>query len=169
MDNFLGNIQSAGPGFDSGWTSSNAPHIFQFLQSQSRNTDTFLTLDELAVEALKVAAGQGASHYYTEPDDDPRGFDRPWRRAFTYGDLQQDAEWLAAINLDVDLTEISCTGYKRHWGFRRVLVGAPFWIRTPTPQALRLYSQQPPERLPPLRSRRRRRFLVSGRHVRGSL
>ena len=149
MDNFLGRIQSAGPGFDSGWTCSNAPRVFQFLQAQCKSTDSRLTIDELAVEALMIAAGQGASHHFTSPDDDPRGLDRPWRRAFTYGDLERDAEWLAKIYCDVDLTELPCTGYDRYWGFRRVLIGAPFWIRTPNPQALRLYGLQPPESLPP--------------------
>jgi len=64
------------------------------------------------------------------------GTDKPWQRAFTYGDVTK-ARWLAQIYLDVDLL---ATGHGREHGFRRILVGAPLWIRTPDPRAIRLYA-----------------------------
>jgi hypothetical protein len=64
------------------------------------------------------------------------GTAQPWQRAFTYGDVPK-AQWLAEIYVDVDLL---ATDYGRVDGFRRILVGAPLWIRTPDLRAIRLYA-----------------------------
>ena len=61
-----------------------------------------------------------------------------WRRAFTYGDIQDVAERLAEIYLDVDLLS---AGKGREDGFRRIIVGAPVWIRTPRLRAIRMYNE----------------------------
>lgn len=164
MDNFADRIQVAGPGFDSGWTSSSAPQVFDFLRSQCRQECGYLSPEGLAVEALRIAVKQGQCGGNGRPE--PAGFDRPWLRAFTYGDVQDTAEWLAQIYLDVDFAESGRNHLLgRHWNFRRVLIGAPFWIRTAKPQALRLYGEMPPEsRRPPIVSGWRR-FIVSSRRV----
>ena len=84
------------------------------------------------MEALKIAYDQGL----TGPADARRGINEPWKRAFTYGHARE-AQWLAKIYLDVDLLT---TDHGPQFGFRRVLVGAPLWIRTPDPRAIRLYA-----------------------------
>jgi hypothetical protein len=167
MDNFAGYIQKAGARYPDGWYSSDAPYVFQFLQSGA--LPGRVTPEYMAMSALTIAISQGNNPYTgqdnptisnldllrlwsegrpleelwpprsTSTPDDPTGFDRPWLRGFTYGDLQDSAEWLAQIYLDVDLVK---TGGKRREGFRRVLVGAPFWIRTANPQALSLYGKR---------------------------
>jgi hypothetical protein len=62
----------------------------------------------------------------------------PWKRSFTYGDVEDCAEWCAQVYLDVDLVE---AGLGPEDGFRRILVGAPIWVRTPRLRAVRLYSE----------------------------
>jgi hypothetical protein len=54
------------------------------------------------------------------------------------------AEWLAEVYLDVDLTHSPETGYKRSGDFRRILVGAPLWVRAAHPGAIRLYADLKP-------------------------
>lgn len=155
MQNFAGRIQDVGPGFVDGWFSSSAPWLFDFLQTLHVGSDSPYTKDELAIEALTIATDQGSSHLYTHHEgSDPTGFDRPWFRAFTYGDLQDAAEWLARIDIDVDLLARNDGAGNRIDGFRRILVGAPFWIRTTEPWALRLYGEHQPNQF----SRNRRFF-----------
>lgn len=57
------------------------------------------------------------------------------------------AEWLAEIYLDVDLTRSPETGHKRCGSYRRILVGAPLWIRATNASTIRLYVEQesPPD------------------------
>jgi hypothetical protein len=136
MDNFPEYVQAAGPGFRSGWVSSSAPAVFNFIKSQGKQfDDPYFEAEDMAVEALGIADGQGLSGAFTR-EHTALGVDRPWQRAFTYGDVP-NAQWLARIYLDVDLL---ATGDGRVDGFRRVLIGAPLWIRTPDPQAVRLYA-----------------------------
>jgi hypothetical protein len=135
MDNFPEYVQSAGPCNDGntkgGWVSSSAQTVFHFIRSHGQVFDGPIGPVEMALDALQIAGEQGI--YKGEVG---LGIDRPWERAFTYGDAQR-AEWLAQIYLDVDLE----TDYgERVNGFRRVLVGAPLWIRTPRPRAIRLYA-----------------------------
>jgi hypothetical protein len=139
MDNFLEYVQSTGPGFDGGplkeaWVSSSAPAVYDFIASRGTQFDNGLysTPEDMAVEALKIAYDQGL----TGPADARRGINEPWKRAFTYGHARE-AQWLANIYLDVDLLT---TDHGSQFGFRRVLVGAPLWIRTPDPRAIRLYA-----------------------------
>jgi hypothetical protein len=167
MDNFTDRVQAAGPGFDSGWTSSSAPEVFDFLQSQCREGCGWMSPERLAVEALRIAVHQGQDGESSgNGQPEAVGFDRPWLRAFTYGDVQDTAEWLAQIYLDVDLAEAGVNyPLDRSWKFRRVLIGAPFWIRTAKPQALRLYGEMPPESRRPPQVSGWRRFIVSALRV----
>lgn len=109
----------------------------------------------MAEEALKIADSQGL--FKNSADGDFLGIDRAWERCFTYGEVTK-AQWLAEIYLDVDLS----SGESFSWqdGFRRVLVGAPLWIKTPEPQAIRLYAHADPTDLadtePPAKRNRRR-------------
>jgi hypothetical protein len=135
MDNFPEYVQSAGPCSDGdtygGWVSSSAQTVFHFIRSHGQMFDGPIGPVQMALEALQIADGQGI--YKSKVG---LGVDRPWERAFTYGDAQQ-AEWLAQIYLDVAL---DADYGERVDGFRRVLVGAPLWIRTPRPRAIRLYA-----------------------------
>jgi hypothetical protein len=138
MDNFPEYVQSAGPGYDGGplwegWVSSSAPAIYNFIKSHGNQFDRPFTPEFMAVEALKVADGQGI---YKAVQDSELGTYKPWQRAFTYGDARR-AEWLAQIYLDVDL---QTTNDGSADGFHRVLIGAPLWIRTPNPRSIRLYA-----------------------------
>lgn len=139
MENFPEYVQSSGPGIDGGlltegWVASSAPAVYNFIASHGTQLDDpYFDPEDMAVEALKIANSQGMSH---AAEDTELGLNEPWRRAFTYGDARE-AQWLAQIYLDVDLltTDEGC-----RYGFRRVLVGAPLWIRTPDPRAIRLYA-----------------------------
>jgi hypothetical protein len=136
MDNFPEYVQQAGPGFRDGWVSSAAPAVFNFIESHGEQfDDPYFEEGDMAVEALRIADGQGLSEAFTS-EHDALGTDRPWQRAFTYGAVPK-AQWLAQIYLDVDLL---ATDNGREDGFRRVLIGVPLWIRTPDPQAVKLYA-----------------------------
>jgi hypothetical protein len=146
MDNFTEYIQKAGPGFDDGWVSSSAPYLFDFIRSRGQKIRNESSKGEMALDALQIADGQGLSPRYTS-DYTALGNDRPWQRAFTYGDVQDVAQWLAEIYLDVDITDVPETGHDRYNGICRVLVGAPLWIRTPEPAAMRLYGERSLEKM----------------------
>ena len=139
MDNFPEYVQSGGPGFDGellteGWVSSSAQAVYNFIASHGTQLDDpYFEPEDMAVEALKIAHNQGVCH---AAEGAELGINEPWRRAFTYGDTRE-AQWLAQIYLDVDLLT---TDEGRRYGFRRVLIGAPLWIRTPDPRAIRLYA-----------------------------
>lgn len=134
LENFAGHIQDAGPVKESGggWYSSAAPAVFEFLHSVGHEKSA-KEPRELVWDALRIALKQGGDKYGVS------GLDRPWLRSFTYGDIQDEAEWLAEIYLDVDLLD---TIPDRYEGFRRALIGAPLWIRTPNLSAMRLYGKQ---------------------------
>jgi hypothetical protein len=137
MDNFPEYIQSAGPCSNGdtygGWVASSAQAVFHFIRSHGQIFNGPIGPVQMALDALQIADGQGM---YKGMPGGGLGMDRPWERAFTYGDAQR-AEWLAQIYLDVDL---ETDHGERVDGFRRVLVGAPLWIRTPRPRAIRLYA-----------------------------
>jgi hypothetical protein len=157
MDNFLEYVQEAGPGFRDGWMSSSAPAVYNFIKSHGKQLDDpYFEPEDIAVEALLIADGQGLSPAFA---GDARGTDRAWERAFTYGDVPK-AQWLAQIYLDVDLL---ATGSGREDGFRRVLIGAPLWIRTPDPKAVSLYAKSDnPDILQARRTRAKRRITKAG-------
>jgi hypothetical protein len=142
MDNFPERVQTAGPAYDGGpfkegWVSSSAPAVYDFIRSHGKQfDDLYYTPALMAEEALKIADGQGI--FKNSASGDFLGIDRAWERSFTYGELAK-AQWLAEIYLDVDLS--SDESFLWQYGFRRVLVGAPLWIKTPEPQAIKLYAQ----------------------------
>ncbi|MER5875084.1 hypothetical protein ABT119_04065 [Streptomyces sp. NPDC001910] len=123
-----------------GWTSSAAPMIEEFIALRggevSARTGRAYPLDgeALAVEILKVALAQGI---YANPVDHAG---RPESRAYTL--LGFDAtEYVALIYKDVTLTP-------RRWNFqvepemvgvRRILIGAPLWMRTTRQDTIRTY------------------------------
>jgi hypothetical protein len=131
MENFVDYISSSGPVSERGWVASSAPAVMNFLQGRWTDAVDEPSREELAVEALKIADGQGMSGEGTDTW-------RAWRRGFTYGDIQEVAEWFAEIFLDVDL--VSADLYRED-GYRRILVGAPIWVRTPRLRAVRLYNE----------------------------
>ncbi len=132
MENFAGYVRPRDTQQQEGWTSSSAPDVLAFLQGQWAEGRGYPnTREEVAIEALKIADGQGMKDADLEPL-------KGWRRSFTYGDIQDVAEWLAEIYLDVDLLS---SGVGREDGFRRVIIGAPVWVRTPRLRAVRLYNE----------------------------
>ena len=133
MENFAGYVNARDSQHQEGWTSSSAPDVLAFLQGQWIEGKGYpSTREEVAIEALMIADGQGMKG--TGNLEPLKG----WRRSFTYGDIQDVAEWLAEIYLDVDLVS---SGRGREDGFRRIIVGAPVWIRTPRLRAIRLYNE----------------------------
>jgi hypothetical protein len=124
MSNFTEYIQNAPPASTNSWSASSSPNVLAFLQSQAeRNGRYAVSHDRLAMEALNIAVTQrslGQVSGYADP-----------------------AEWLAEIYLDVDLTSSPETGRKRSGDFRRILVGAPLWIRA-HPGAIHLYADLKP-------------------------
>lgn len=132
MENFVDYVQSSGIPSESGWTSSAAPSVLEFLAGKWTDAVDEPSREEIAIEALKIADSQGMTGGTQEPPL------KGWRRSFTYGDIQNIAEWFAEIYLDVDLIS---SGMGRVDGFRRVIVGAPVWVRTPRLRAVRLYKE----------------------------
>jgi hypothetical protein len=119
---------------ETGWSSSNAPTVLRFIENgglPDKKDPPWLTEvhtpEWYADEAFKIAFRQG------EKSGTDRVLDHPWRRGFSYGHIDDAAEWLADIFVDV---LIDADRLRR---FDRVLVGAPLWIRTPTPSSLRIY------------------------------
>ena len=137
MENFTEHVQSAGPGFDrEGWFSSAAPAVLNFIRSHGQTLGfPCETREEMALEALNIATSQGV---YLAGIDCDYGLSKPWKRAYTYGDAKK-CEWLAQIFLDV--TSGDGSEIRDEYGFRRVLIGAPLWIRTRRPRNVRIYSK----------------------------
>jgi hypothetical protein len=144
MDNFPGYIQNSGPRTDRGWTSSEARSVFRFLKSYEGGLDSTPSRDtpgEMAAAALQIAQSQGV---YKAAWECSYGMDRPWQRSYTYGDARE-AHWLARIYLDMSREDFEAEGINiEDWAdgvpIRRVLIGAPLWIRTPDPRAVQLYA-----------------------------
>lgn len=158
MDNFPEYIRESGPRTAEGWTSSAARSVFKYLKSQGRDIEGYGSLDRdtpgnMALAALQVARDQGT---YKAARECTYGLDRPWERSYTYGDALE-AQWLAQIYLDMTREEIyldiiredleagfeaafDMESFSETIPYRRVLIGAPLWIRTPGPRAVRLYA-----------------------------
>ena len=140
MDNFPEYVQSAGSGYDGGplregWVSSSAPAVYDFIKSRGKQFDgMYYTAELMAEQALTIATQQGMLG--SGGDDFRMGFHRAWERSYTYGEAL-NSQWLAQIYLDVDIYDSFA---REGIGFRRILVGAPLWIRTPSPQAITLYA-----------------------------
>ena len=117
-----------------GWSSSAAPDVLAFIESRCSKLPSFYTSNaHIGVEALKIADGQGLRG----DESDPKSF-RPWRRSFTFGDIQRSAEWLAEVYCDIDLrNEIT----EPVDGYERIIIGAPLWIMTPYLKDVRLYEE----------------------------
>jgi hypothetical protein len=144
MDNFPEYVQDSGPRTEWGWTASASRAVFNFIKSSGRDFNPVLNCEtsaEMALAAFMIACDQGT---YRAHEHCTYGLDRPWQRAYTYGDARE-AQWLAQIYLDVTRAEfeaedIDIEGYAYGIPVRRVLVGAPLWIRTPDPRAVRIYA-----------------------------
>ena len=134
MDNFWGCIQRADYN-PAGWTSSAWYAIEELLDSRGQeNTSQWDDEESRAVEALKIALGQGITTHIGDHKD------RPWTRGFTIGSAKS-AEWFADIYVDVELTKDrwDFSPLEPEYGAERILIGAPAWIRTVTPRPLTLY------------------------------
>ncbi len=117
-----------------GWSSSAAPDVLAFIESRCSKLPSFYTSNaQIGIEALKIADGQGLRAEKSDPKNS-----RPWRRSFTFGDIQRSAEWLAEVYCDIDLrNEISGPVD----GYERIIIGAPLWIMTPYLKDVRLYEE----------------------------
>ena len=139
LDN-LADVIAAAPTEETGWSSSAAPEVFRFISSAGGDMDRRMTPEEIAVQAVNLLCHQGGTA------------NEPSRRGFTYGHLGDSGEWLLEAYLDVDLPRriVADTGV-----YDRVVVGAPLWVRTPAPQTLILYGEDPdpPAPFPPSRKR----------------
>jgi hypothetical protein len=134
MDNFSGYIQRADCN-PAGWTSSAWRAIDELLTTRGQeNTSQWDDEESRAVEALKIATGQGITGHIKDHKD------RPWTRGFTIG-CAEDAEWFAEIYVDVELTNGRWDFYPEQPEYRaeRILIGAPIWIRTASPRPISLY------------------------------
>ncbi|MFG1996080.1 hypothetical protein ACGFJ7_39505 [Actinoplanes sp. NPDC048988] len=121
---------------DTGWSSSAANHIFGFISSFGRTVASGSDREEIAREAINLLTHQGG------------GIGEGEKRGFTYGHIGEHGEWLMEAYLDVEID---------YPPYDRIVVGAPLWVRTASPQALVLYQDGPPEPAPRRRSWWRRR------------
>ncbi|HET8658966.1 MAG TPA: hypothetical protein VFM55_08215 [Micromonosporaceae bacterium] len=139
LGNFAGMVTDAASPLDGpkGWISSDAPSVYRFISDRCQGAEgegrpgSWKTPEWYAEEALKIAFYQGERSGHDEV------VRHPWRRGFTYGHVGEVGEWLAEIFLDLVLTKDLRS--QRSSDFDRIVVGAPLWIRTPTPAALHLH------------------------------
>jgi hypothetical protein len=134
MDNFSGYIQRADYN-KAGWTSSAWHAIEELLSTRGKeNTSQWDDEESRAVEALKIALGQGLTGHITIHKD------RPWTRGFTLG-CAEDSEWFAEIYVDVLLDRNRWDFHvdDPEYGAERILIGAPLWIRTALTRPVTLY------------------------------
>jgi hypothetical protein len=134
MDNFSGYIQKAD--FNAaGWTSSAWYAIEELLATRGRaNTSQWDDEESRAVEALKIATGQGITGHISDHKD------RPWTRGFTVG-CADDADWFAEVYVDVllDKDRWDFDEDDPEYGAERIIIGAPLWIRTALSRPVTLY------------------------------
>lgn len=123
-----------------GWSSSAAPDVLAFIESGCSKLPSFYTSNaHIGVETLKIADSQGVRGHAKDPINR-----RAWRRDFTFGDIQETAEWLAEVYCDIDLRN-EITGPVD--GYGRIIIGAPLWIMTPYLKDVRLYEEHIPAAL----------------------
>ena len=135
MDNFPGQILRSSDAPEAGWYSSAWHAIAELLESRgTRNTSQWDDPESLSVEVLNLALHQGS----TGTEGDHEG--RPWTRGYTLAHAD-DSEWFAQIYTDVVLTERRWNLRGNMSGAQRILVGAPVWLRTATPQSVVRYAE----------------------------
>jgi hypothetical protein len=144
MHNYADYIKDAEDHSKNGWTASSAPAVTRFLQNKCTEGDEDYSQEELAHDALQIADSQGIRH----PD-----CGNGWNRGFTFGDARDVTEWLAEIWCDYDFR-----GSPRGlgWeGIERALIGAPYWVRTPSLREVNLYSQVSGDELDAIEKKKR--------------
>lgn len=120
VENLAGYV-GAGDPTSSGWVSSAAPAVFEFVASRGMvNNSQWDDMEAISLEALKIAREQGVRR-----DSQPGA---PWTRGFTLSHAEP-AEWLAEIYTDVLIDK---SRWQLHEGEEvdRVVIGAPLWVRT---------------------------------------
>lgn len=145
MDNFSGHVLEAGPASRSGWTSSCAMFVREFLDGRCElEIRTWgIRLESrpmLAWYAYQIASGQGMG----------RESHSGRNRGYTYGDVQNSGEWLAEVYYDLTKEKVpNSDDDARRWlfghnSFDRVVIGRPIWLRVRREKNVRLYSQTSP-------------------------
>ncbi|MFB7129148.1 hypothetical protein [Kitasatospora sp. NPDC056273] len=121
---------------ESGWSSSAWFAVSNLLEARRADPESFWGDSQaLAVEALKIALYQGSSR----PDEEHAG--RPWTRGFTLGSADR-CEWFAVIYEDIVLDPGRWTFHDEGLvGTERILIGAPVWVRTASPESLIRYAE----------------------------
>jgi len=115
---------------DGGWSSSAAQSIERFLRSRGTvNNSQWDDPESISVEALKICLHQGETGKHEEHEG------KPWTRGFTLSHADE-SEWFAEIYSDVVLDKDRWNGYD---DVDRILIGAPLWVRTPSPEAVTRY------------------------------
>ncbi|WP_369380411.1 hypothetical protein [Streptomyces sp. cg36] len=132
-------VTSRGVGDDAhnpyGWFSSRAHDVYCWLAGITGGPDgpryRFRDDHHFAEECLKIALHQGDS-------GSPRRASTPWLQPFRFGHIERGCSWLAEIHWDVRVREPQWEWHemwpngRRYGGIRvdRILIGAPFWLRT---------------------------------------
>ncbi len=133
LDNFPGRPFRTSSAPDTGWFSSAWYAIAELLESRgTRNTSQWNDLESLSVEALHMALNQGS--------ESPGIDQEPWSRGFSLGHAY-DSEWFAQIYTDVQLTARRWTFHDNRQGADRILIGAPVWVRTASPDSVTRYAE----------------------------
>lgn len=116
---------------------SAAPDIEHFLKTRSVDGVVVRDWEDLAREAVRVAVFQGNKGPFVDAS-------KGYNRSFTYGETNGFAEWCVEIYADVSFAD---TNVKSEEGFDRVIVGAPLWVRTPSPCDIYLYDDHSPDEI----------------------
>ncbi|WP_063047115.1 hypothetical protein [Nocardia pseudovaccinii] len=114
-----------------GWSSSSLRHVVKFIETELLEPNECYGTDAgLAYSAAQIVFENGGDDRY------------PWRRSFTYGHLRDVGEWFMEVFLDIWIAPDEVPSqYNSLFRFRRIIVGAPLWIRTPSAKALRVYNR----------------------------
>ncbi|WP_411769482.1 DUF7019 family protein [Streptomyces gramineus] len=155
LDSFPGHPFQPSDAPAAGWFSSAWYAIAELLESRgTRNTSQWDDPESLSVEALHMALNQGSEHPGTDHEE-------PWTRGLTLAHAH-DCEWFAQIYTDVELTQSRWDFRDNRRGADRILIGAPVWVRTASPDSVTRYAElrraagRRPRRLLSLRGSRRR-------------
>jgi len=121
-----------------GWSSSAAPEVHRFILDRHEGRSALIADEfDLAEAAVAIACQQGGD------------VNKPSDRGFTYGHLAEVGEWMMEVYHDVDFGDRTTRSGD---GYRRVLLGAPLWVRTPSLESFVAYADPDGKRRSGLRA-----------------
>lgn len=142
MDNFSEFIQEVGLPMGSNWSFSSSPAVANFIASAGkRDPRSPYSNNDIAIESVKLAL----DHRDVRPSE----VDGWIRRPFAFAEVNGTADWTAEVYYDAVLDydyEVFARGPVVEEDvepivLRRIIIGAPLWIRTRSLRSVRLVDE----------------------------